>query len=515
MNRRDLLKGMTAAGVAGAVSARPAFAAARKQEMAKQPNILIFMTDHQRADTVLPEHPCLTPHVEKLAREGVTFTQTYCPSPHCCPARATFHTGLYPSRHGVWNNICNDQALSHGTRPGVRLFSEDLKAAGYHLAFDGKWHVSVEKSPADYGWEEIFVSAGKGETHGAGWAHWQQFKEPAAGPRRPGQIRRPGWGDSQLYATLPDDAPPSHDERVVANAVRALPTLAQSGKPWCLFVGLVGPHDPYRVRRRYVERYKLSDVPLPPSFRDTLKDKPRVVQRMRRQYWDQLSEEETRDAIRHFWAYCTYLDEQFGQVMTALEATGQAEDTLVLYTSDHGDYCGDHGIFLKGIPCYRGAYHVPCVMRWPKGIARPGRRIDQFVSEADFAPTFTEIAGATSPQRPTGRSLAPFLRGETPADWRGEMHTQCNGVELYYSQRSVSTREWKYVYNGFDDDELYHLAEDPHEMRNLAGDPKHDHIKREMVQRMWRFACREEDSAHNSYGTVALCPWGPGLVNES
>ncbi len=107
------------------------------------PNILIVMTDHQRADTVLPEHPALTPHLDQFARQGITFTETYCPSPHCCPSRATFFTGLYPSGHGVWNNICNDQALSRGVKPGVRMWSEDLRQAGYQMHFTGKWHVSV------------------------------------------------------------------------------------------------------------------------------------------------------------------------------------------------------------------------------------------------------------------------------------------------------------------------------------------------------------------------------------
>ncbi|MDH7570784.1 MAG: sulfatase-like hydrolase/transferase, partial [Armatimonadota bacterium] len=368
--------------------------------MSKLPNILVVMTDHQRADTALPEHPCITPNLDRLASEGLLFTNTYCPSPHCCPARATFMTGVYPSRHGVWNNICNGQRLSPGVRPDVPLFSQALRAAGYHLAFDGKWHVSVERGPADYGWEEIFVSAAKGETHGVGWDRWRQFQWPdPAAPRRPGQVHRPGWGDYYLYGTLPDDAPPSHDERVIAHAVEAIPRLAQGGVPWFLFVGLVGPHDPYRVRRRYVERYRLEDVPLPPSYHDDLSDKPRIVQRMRRQYWSQLTEAEVRDAIRHFWAWCTYLDEQFGQVLQALEASGQADDTLVIYTADHGDYLGDHGLFMKGIPCYRGAYQVPCVMRWPNGICNPGRRVDAFVSLADMAPTFVELAGATALQR--------------------------------------------------------------------------------------------------------------------
>ena len=479
--------------------------------MPKQPNILIVMTDHQRGDTVLPEHPCLTPNVERLAAEGVTFSETYCPSPHCCPSRATFFTGLYPSRHGVWNNICNDRALTRAPRPGTRLFSEDLRAAGYRLLFDGKWHVSTETSPADHGWEEVFVSAGKGERHGLTWEGWQNLarQEGPAEERVPGLIRRPGWKDYRLYRTLPDDAPAQHDERVVEHAVDALGRLGGESQPWCLYVGLIGPHDPYNVRRRYVDRYRLEDVPLPPSFADDMEDKPRVVRRMRRQNWGPLPAEEIRDGLRPVWAYCTQLDEQFGQVLDALDATGQAEDTLVIYTADHGDYCGDHGLFAKGIPCYRGAYHVPLVMRWPGQIAQPGRRVEQFVSLADFAPTFVDLAGAVSPQRPTGRSLTPFLRGEAPADWPDEVHTQCDGVELYYTQRSVSTREWKYVYNGFDDDELYHLAADPHEMRNLAGDPAYDRVKREMVRRMWRFAYREEDTATNSYITTALCPWGP------
>ena len=86
-----------------------------------RPNILIFMTDHQRGDTVLPEHPAVTPNLDKFAREGVIFAETYCPAPHCCPARATFFSGLYPSRSGVWNNVCNDQRLSRGLKPGIRL----------------------------------------------------------------------------------------------------------------------------------------------------------------------------------------------------------------------------------------------------------------------------------------------------------------------------------------------------------------------------------------------------------
>lgn len=475
----------------------------------RPPNILIVMTDHQRGDTVLPGHFALTPHLARLAQEGVTFTQTFCPSPHCCPSRATFFTGLYPSRHGVWNNICNDQALSRGLKSGVRLWSQDLADAGYQLHFCGKWHVSVEESPADRGWVEHFVSATSGTHHGVHWPAYQDLASlPGKSHRPDGVISRPGYGDFRLYGTTGDSGE-EHDETVVANALEVLDRFSQMDQPWCLFVGLIGPHDPYDVPQGYLDLYDPQRIPLPVSYQDSMADKPRIYQRLREQIFGQLTDSEVRQAIRHYWAYCTYLDDLFGRLLDALESTRQAQDTLVLYCADHGDYCGEHGLFAKGIPCFRGAYHVPAVMRWPAGIRGPGRQVDAFVSLADFGPTFVEAAGLSPERHFTGVSLLPFLRAEQDFHWRDEMHTQCNGVELYYTQRSVTTREYKYVFNGFDQDELYDLQSDPHEMRNLAADPAYMDVVRQLCTRLWRFACRENDSAINPYITVGLAPYGP------
>jgi choline-sulfatase len=475
----------------------------------ERPNILIFMTDHQRADTVLPEHPARTPHLVQFARQGVTFTDTFCPSPHCCPSRATFFTGLYPSRHGVWNNVCNHQALSRGLKDGVRLWSEDLADAGYRLHFCGKWHVSAKELPSDRGWVDEFVSAARPNEHGATWDHYRELgKTPERSTRGEGEILRPGYGTYRLYGSM-DETGDSHDETVLFKSLDVLPRLAKGEEPWCLYVGVNGPHDPYVVPRRYLDLYDVDDVPLPPSFADELTDKPAIYQRIRDQVFGQLSPLEVREGIRHFWAYCSYLDDMFGQILGALEGTGQAQNTLVLYCSDHADYCGEHGLFCKGIPCFRGAYHVPAIVRWPAMVERPGRQVDALVSLADFAPTFVEAAGLAPDRHFTGSSLMPFLRGEEPARWRDEMHTQCNGVELHYTQRSVMTAGYKYVFNGFDRDELYDLGSDPHEMNNLAKDPAYDEVKRAMCRRMWRFAFQEDDTVINRYITVALAPYGP------
>lgn len=478
-----------------------------------QPNILIFMTDQERGDVIHPDHPCMTPNATRLAEQGIRFANTFCPSPHCCPSRATFMTGLYPSRHGVFNNVSNPTRIHRTVFDGVTMFSEHLKDAGYNLAYAGKWHVSDTDNPADRGWEELEVRAKTGSYMHTGIPEWttRTYDEPTT--RRHGQILRPGWGPIQLFDAYPtqgDHPYESHDDyAVVKSALDALPRLAAQDEPWCLYVGTFGPHDDFVVPQHYVDMYDLDDIPLPANYADTLADKPALYQRMQAM-WSQFSDEEVRDCLRHYWAYCTMEDELFGLLLDKLEALGQVDNTLVLFVSDHGEYCGSHGIYCKGVPSFREAYHVPAIVRYPSGIVEPGREENAFVSLADFAPTFMELAGAEIPADLTGESLLPFLRNEAAEKWRDTLFAQCNGVELYYSQRVVMTHEYKYVYNGFDHDELYDLRHDPHEMTNLAQNPAYNDIKHDLVRRMWRFAAAQQDELiMNPYYTVGLAPWGP------
>ena len=478
-----------------------------------QPNILIFMTDQQRGDVVAPDHPCITPNAARLTAEGIRFTQTYCPSPHCCPSRATFMSGLYPSRHGVYNNVSNPTAIHHTFYDDVTLFSEPLRTAGYNLAYAGKWHVSDVENPADRGWTELEVRARAGSFMHRSIDTWRSRPADSA-PRQHGQIVRPGWGTVQFFGSYPtstEHAYESHDDYIVVkSALDALPDLAAQDAPWCLYIGTFGPHDDFIIPQHYVDMYNLDDIELPPNYGDTMLDKPAVYRRMREQYWSQFTEEEVRDCLRHYWAFCTMEDELFGLLLDKLDKMGVRDNTLVLFVSDHGEYCGAHGLYCKGVPAFREAYHVPAIMRYPQGIANPGRTEDAFISLADFAPTFLDIAGVAAPDNLTGRSLVPFLHGQAPGDWRDTIFAQCNGVELYYTQRIVMTHEYKYVYNGFDNDELYDLQLDPHELTNRSDDPSYIAIKHELVRRMWRFAAEQGDELiMNPYHTVALAPWGP------
>ncbi len=482
----------------------------------ERPNILIFMTDHQRGDMAPPFQKAITPNLNRFYEEAVAFNNAYCPAPHCCPARATFFSGLYPSQHGVWNNVDVGNTLSRGLNDGVRLWSEDLKEVGYRLYFTGKWHVSHEEGPDDRGWEVIseYRKYEKPKGHRPTpdpyeWEHYSNLEVHSADRRRrDGEILRTGYPDYLQYGVNEN---PFGDNDKVDSAVKCILERNDTGEPWCHFIGTLGPHDPYNVPQRFLDMYDFEDIHLPENFYDDMKDKPAFYRRTKDRY-SQLSEQEHRKSILHYLAFCTYEDYLFGRVLEALKEKEELENTVIIYTSDHGDYMGEHGLWTKGLPCFHSAYHVPLLIKWPECIENPGRTVEQFISLADVAPTILEIAGIKPDREFAGHSLVPFLKGNNPQVWRDAVFTQTNGNELYGIQRSVMTKEWKYTYNGFDYDELYNRKEDPNELRNLINDSRYQPVVREMCRRMWEFAYLNGDVCINPYIMVAHAPYGPGII---
>ena len=545
VSRREFLSGAAALTTAGALDSRLAAATplTAGEEPAGRPNILIFMPDQQQGATVLPEHPCLTPHIDQFAKEGLLFPNAFCPAPHCCPSRATFQTGLYPSEHGVFNNVDTDTAIHYNPYPGTRFFSQSLRAAGYELGYAGKWHVGHTLRPHNIGWTELNsqpypTNAPLGLNHrSAFWAKArEQYQHPT--PRGTGEVKRPGWLNQTLYAARPAGYKNLRDYSAVQDGIAGIRRFAAGSSPWCVMVSNNGGHDLYDPPQNYLDRYDWRRIELPKNFRDVMDDKPRVYQRMRYQYWQQLSDDEVKQCIAHYYALLSMQDDLFGLLLDTLKQTGQADNTLVIYCSDHGDYAGAHGLWAKGVPSFREAYNIPCVLRWPKGIRAPGRQVDALVSTADFAPTILDAAGVQGPPM-SGTSLMPWLRNEKPTAWRDAVFSQLNGVELYYTQRIVMTHTHKYVYNGFDYDELYDLRNDPHELHNLAfpdlAAPRAstlrgageattdrsawpplpsgiDEVRRDLLTKMWEFAQRHNDQIFDNYLTVALAPYGPGIA---
>ena len=481
--------------------------------MDNRPNILIFMTDQQRGSTITDKR-CLTPNLDRLRQQGVTFTNAFCPSPHCCPSRATFMTGLYPSMHNVWHNVNVTNAISRGLAEDCRCWSEDLAEVGYNMDYAGKWHVSAKEDPIDRGWQSQYSEKWI-DTCKDAWKRYADQEQELNSSidmknRKPGEIQRLGWGGYEHYGIHEN---PFNDAKVIEDALETIRkrTVDSNHKPWCQFIGTVGPHDAYFVPQRFLDMYDINDIELPANFHDTMQDKPALYRRTR-DVFSQLSEYEHRQATLHYFAFCTYEDYLFGKIIEELETLDQMDNTIIIYLSDHGDYLGDHGLWCKGLPCFRGAYEIPLIITWQGKIRNTGRTVDEFVSLADFAPTFLEAANCKQDRKFAGFSLMPFLRGETVNGWRKTVYTQSNGNEQYGIQRSVMTKEWKYIYNGFDYDELYDLLHDPGETVNLAGQSCYKDKVKELCSEMWRHGKENLDNCINPYIMVGFAPVGPAAA---
>ncbi|OYN89518.1 sulfatase-like hydrolase/transferase [Parenemella sanctibonifatiensis] len=301
---------------------------------------------------------------------------------------------------------------------------------------------------------------------------------------------------------------------------------ADQDQPWVSYIGPLGPHDPYQPPQEFLDQYDPDAIHLEDSFADPMTDKPALYRRIRDRF-DQLTEPEHREALRHYLAFCSYEDALFGEVVAAVAESGQLDDTIFIYLSDHGDYAGDHGLWCKGLPAFTSAYHVPLVIGGrPIQAANRGGVVDAAVSLMDIGPTLLELCGAELAHPMSGRSLVPALTGEPIAE--RDLLLATEGNETYGNQRILLAGDWKLVVNMFDRDELYHLATDPGEMKNLlhrgdepraVGVPEETRVPEELravvedlYARLWRLAVGYGDDLTNGYILTALGQYGPGVA---
>ena len=284
--------------------------------------------------------------------------------------------------------------------PGTKYWGQWLRAAGYAMGYSGKLHVGRDVTPEDCGFDTLSpLEEDHHQSTGMGDLSEQAIERARSetarlANRKPGQILRPDWTNLQLYRTAPDHGPKGYEDfsdyKVMQAGIAGIKKMAADKRPWCIMISNLGAHDVYVAPKRFVDMYDVAKIELPASFKDTMDDKPRVYQRQRYDSWSQLSDDETRDCLRHYYAKCTMQDAIFGEMLEALEATGQADNTIVIYVSDHGDYRAAHGLWMKGVPSFREAYHIPAVIRWPKAVKQPGRQVDAFVAQVDWASTILE-----------------------------------------------------------------------------------------------------------------------------
>ncbi len=422
----------------------------------ERPNILLIHSDQHRYDCLAHHgHGQLrTPHLTRLAAEGVDFTHAFTPTPICSPARASLLTGRWPTQHGCLT-IPSVDAYRPADADGPILWTL-LHEAGYRQAHIGKFHGETPGPPTDYGVDRY----AREEQDYAAWRRSQGM------PPRP---RHNGWFGEADPTTSPPQSRLAWGARL---AVDAMTDFSAEGKPFFVRWDPSEPHLPNVIPDQIAGWYPPETIEPWPSFPDPLKDKP-FIQRQQRRTWgvEGWTWEQWAPVVSRYLAEITLMDQSIATLLEALDRLGLAENTLVIYSTDHGDLCGGHGMMDKHFMMYDEVLRVPLVMRWP-GVLPAGGVCDAFVShELDLASTICRAAGVAAPDGFEGADLLPIARGDRPGP-RQDIYSQYFGCQFgLYSTRMVRDRCWKYVWNAAAQDELYDLDADPAELTNRIDDP--------------------------------------------
>lgn len=470
------------------------------------PNILWICTDQQRFDTIgaLGNPYVSTPNIDRLVAEGVAFTHAYCQSPICTPSRASFLTGTYASAVHV-----NGNGLD--TFPDTpELITKQLADLGYDCGLIGKLHLTsaykrIEKRVDD------------------GYRYWQYSHAPRddwpQGHDYADWVREQGYVLGELTESLTGVPAELHQttwcaEKTIEFIKQGSASNGETSQrgPWLASVNIYDPHPPFNPPQAYREQFNPADMP-GPIFRESDLDQqeklsaidfqsvahhpdeldiksPIVALSPTNQAWQNTAAAGERDAKTlqaAYYAMIKLIDDQLGRILDALDETGQRENTVIIFMSDHGETLGDHGLIQKGCRFYEGLVRVPLIWSWP-GHIQAGVQSDALVELTDIAPTLLEIAGQPIPRQMTGRSLLPILTGEKAPDGHRDF-VRCEYYDaLDQPDGSMATmyRDAQYklvLYHGHNLGELYDLEADPNEFDNLWDQSDMQEIKLQLMQR--------------------------------
>lgn len=425
--------------------------------MTHHPNILIIMADEIRADVVLhAKYPFVrTPNLDRLRAHGTTFRQAFCQTPTCCPSRGSFTTGKYPQELGLYNHGCvlppEEKTMGH-------WFAEN----GYDAVAFGKTH---NMNP---GFRSVTYEIG--QTMGTSNHGYKVTDDTATG----------------VFNGPKDD----FCDFVACRQFDDYLTSQDRGKPFLAFVGIYSPHPPLYPPAEYASLYSPDSIELPPDDEAEWATKPQM-QGVPRQRWHAVNEETRRRIVATALGMTTLVDDCVGRLLDTLEREGELDSTIIVFTSDHGDQMGEHGMLGKFFNFYEASLRVPLIMRGP-GIAA-GKDRDQLVELTDVYPTLCDLTGIARPVAPnelSGRSLDTILQDpDTPH--RDYVHCMIEKAHM------VRTDHYKCAVYEEDRGELYDLQADPMATNNLYDNPAVRDTQLELTTEIVRHLTRHRRSVFN------------------
>lgn len=465
MDRRGFITSLTAATAVStktSLKAQPAGPGA--------PNVLWICTDQQRWDTIaaLGFKGIRTPNIDRLCAEGTAFTHAHCQNPICTPSRASFLTGMYPR----YLNACTNGNESWQNE--APLVTKTLADAGYDCGLAGKFHLSaahnrIEPRPDD-GYRVFHWSHHPHDSWPVGHAYKDWLAEQ--GHEHAPLKKKSGGGIPAKF----------HQTKWCAD--RAIDFIREKRNgPWLFSYNCFDPHPPLDPPKEYLDRMDPNKLPLPEWTDEDLKAEAALTKAgvHFQSKASRHSRKKRLDSLAKYWAMIELIDDHVGRMLDVLEETGQRENTVVIFTSDHGHMIGDHGLYNKGCRFYEGLVRVPLIMSGPG--FKKGQTSDALVELTDITPTLMELAGLEVPPGMHGRSLLPILRGE---ETNHREFVRCTYTETLQGPQSWGTmiRDRRYKlcnYHGTGMGQLFDLEEDPGEHKNLWNSPEHAEIKSRML----------------------------------
>ncbi len=433
-----------------------------------RPNLVLIMTDQQGANAVgcYGAEGVRTDRIDALAAEGTRFERAYTASPVCTPARAGLHTGIYPHTAGAWTNALGLEANS-------RTLSQRLAQAGYHCAHFGKWHLDGH----DYFGTGTPPEPFSTET----WFDGRNFLEELTKEQRPRFRKHPGSAEGLRKLGISEEN--TWGGRICQHAVDFVRSASQAEEPFFLVASFDEPHGPSISPAEDYEAFEGFSLSNGPGGHDDLSSKPSHQFEWSRAH-DPNRKPRTEWSSTKYFAANHYVDRLIGKIVDTVDACC-AENTWILYCSDHGDFLGAHSLGAKGPAMYDDITRVPCILR-PPPTERKAQQISEPVSLVDVVPTFLELAGVERPPILDGKSLLPYVEQGTAKE-RGDVLVEFNRFEVGHDGRGglmpirgLIRGPWKFVVNLFSEDELYHLEQDPGECVNLLEEAEHAEIRNQL-----------------------------------
>jgi len=444
----------------------------------ERPNILWYCTDQQRFDTIgsLGNAHVITPTIDSLVAEGIAFTHAYCQSPICTPSRSSFMTGMYPSRI---HNTRNGNETFPTTHPVItKLIAE----SGYQCGMIGKFHLQSSGHRTEPRIDD-------------GFDYWQFSHAPrddwSEGHHYAQWVRQQGGDLDAMRASTERVCPEMHQTTWASEcAIEFIQKQSDSDSPWLLNLNVYDPHPPFTPPKAYADRFDPSTMPGPHFRPSDLEQQAKLAEL---DFQDELRTPEEHDAHRVqalYYAMIAQIDDQLARILDALDATGQRDNTIVLFTSDHGEALGDHGLMYKGCRFYEGLVRVPLIFSWPRQFQQ-GLRSDALVELLDMSSTLLEACGVGCHDQMQGRSLLPILRGEaSPHKLRPFVRSEYfDALDPHFTGGSGTfgtmfrTRNHKLcMYHDKQIGELYDLVADPWEFDNLWDSREHESVKNALIR---------------------------------